>query len=78
MYIFSFFSAAWSKKRYCLGVEVALPYQVIKNLKMDHLGLYRRYMTYPTPCRNVFTECDKKQRGHAGYWTSEYKYPIEQ
>ena len=36
-----------------------------KNLKMDHLGLYRRYMTYPTPCRNVLTECDKKQRGHA-------------
>ena len=38
-----------------------------KNLKMDHLDLYRCYMTYPTPCRNDLTECDKKQRGHTGY-----------
>ena len=24
-------------------------------------GFYRRYMTYPTPCRSVFTECDEKK-----------------
>ena len=33
-------SAALSKKLYCLGVEVTPAYQVIKKLKMNHLGLY--------------------------------------
>ena len=43
------------------------PYQLIQNLKMDHLCPYRRYMTYPTPRLNVLTDCDRKERGHAGY-----------
>ena len=38
-----------------------------KKPQKDHLGLFRRYITYPAPRRNVFTECDEKQRGHAGY-----------
>ena len=33
-------SAALSKKLYCLGVEVAPAQQVIKKLKMNHLGPY--------------------------------------
>ena len=33
-------SAALSTKLYCLGVEVTPAYQVIKKLKMNHLGLY--------------------------------------
>ena len=46
--------------------EVASAYQVIKELKIDHLC--------PQPLQNV----RKKQRGNSGYWNSEYMYSIEQ
>ena len=65
-------------KIYRLPVEVAaccIPGE--KRLKMNNLGLYALQNLYPTQCATA-TECDKKQRGHAGYWASEYIYPIEQ
>ena len=37
--------------KYWLGVELALPRQVIKKLKMDHLWVYT---LYPTSCRNGY------------------------
>ena len=35
--LYYFFSASYSLKKYCFGVEVAPAYQVIKRIKMDHL-----------------------------------------
>ena len=51
--------------KYCLGVELALAQRVIEKLKMDHLWVHK------------LTECDKKQKGHASNWNSEYMYSIE-
>ena len=45
-----------------LGVEVAIAHQVIKKSSKWIIWGSTRYMTYPTPCRNVFIECDRKKR----------------
>ena len=41
---------------------------------MNHLGLYTVHDLSQLNAATA-TECEKKQRGDAGYWTSEYMYP---
>ena len=57
---------------YCLGVEMAPAQQVIKKLKMNHLGLYKLHVlshSRPQLLQSVKKKkkTKKKQREHAGY-----------
>ena len=61
-----FFQLPNLNKLYCLGVEVAPPYHVIKRLKMNHLGLYTLHdLIHPMP--QLLRSVIRKQRGHASY-----------
>ena len=50
-----------------MGVEVAPAYQVIKKLKMNHLGLYVLHDLSHSMPQLLQSVIKKKQGGHAGY-----------
>ena len=55
-----FFSSCLTWKKILLGIEVATAYQVKTKQRLWIIWGSSSYMTYITPCRNVFKECDKQ------------------
>ena len=60
--------------KFCLGVELDPAHQVIKNAQNgSFVGQHAESHVMPQRLQNVIN----KQKGHAGYWNSEYMYLIE-